>query len=40
MPYQMVELLLHYPDPAQRRAAANGLDTPNDFLAEAPTWSP
>ena len=36
MLYQMAELLLRYPDPVQRLAAANALDTPNDFLAEAP----
>lgn len=36
MLYQMAELLLRYPDPEQRLAAANALDTPNDFLAEAP----
>ncbi|MFC6225832.1 hypothetical protein ACFP2F_21485 [Hymenobacter artigasi] len=36
MLYQMAELLLRYPDPEQRLAAASALDTPNDFLAEAP----
>lgn len=36
MLYQMAELLLRYPDPEQRLAAANALDTPNEFLAEAP----
>lgn len=36
MLYQMAELLLRYPDPEQRAAAANALPTPNDFLAEAP----
>lgn len=36
MLYQMAELLLRYPDPEQRLAAVNALDTPNEFLAEAP----
>lgn len=36
MLYQMAELLLRYPDLEQRLAAANALDTPNEFLAEAP----
>ena len=36
MLYQMAELLLRYPDPEQCLAAANALDTPNEFLAEAP----
>lgn len=36
MLYQMAELLLRYPDPELRLAAANALDTPNEFLAEAP----
>lgn len=39
MLYQMAELLLRYPDPEQRAAAANALPTPNDFLAEAPDLS-
>ena len=36
MLYQMAELLLRYPDEAQRVAAAEALATPNLFLAEAP----
>ncbi|TVT36732.1 hypothetical protein FNT36_24785 [Hymenobacter setariae] len=36
MLYQMAELLLYYPDEAQRVAAAEALPTPNTFLAEAP----
>lgn len=37
MLYQMAELLLlRYSEPAQRLAAASALDTPNEFLAEAP----
>ncbi|GAB3725424.1 hypothetical protein GCM10027594_06860 [Hymenobacter agri] len=36
MLYQMAELLLRYPDPEQRLAAATALNTPNEFLAEAP----
>lgn len=36
MLYQMTELLIRYPDPEQRVAAAQTLDTPNEFLAEAP----
>ena len=32
----MAELLLRYPDEAQRVAAAEALPTPNTFLAEAP----
>lgn len=36
MLYQMAELLLRYPDEAQRLAAAEALPTPNAFLAEAP----
>ncbi|QIL78396.1 hypothetical protein [Hymenobacter sp. HDW8] len=36
MRYQMADLLLRYPDEAQRLAAAEALPTPNAFLAEAP----
>lgn len=36
MLYQMAELLLRYPDEAQRVAAAEALPVPNTFLAEAP----
>ena len=36
MLYQMAELLLRYPDPEQRLAAASVLAAPNEFLAEAP----
>lgn len=36
MLYQMAELLLRYPDEAQRVVAAGALPTPNTFLAEAP----
>lgn len=36
MLYQMAELLLRYPDEAQRVAAAEALPTTNTFLAEAP----
>ena len=30
-------LLVRYPDPAQRLAAVQTLDTPNEFLAETPS---
>ncbi|GGG59425.1 hypothetical protein GCM10011378_39260 [Hymenobacter glacieicola] len=34
--YHVAELLVRYPDPEQRLAAADALDTPNELLAEAP----